>query len=433
MKSSRQTAVELLASMEQYGSYSNIALDNALTAEKLSARDKAFATALFYGAIERKMTLDYIIRLYSSVEFDKIEIDVLQILRLGIYQLLYTSVPESAAVNESVNLAPQRAKGFVNGILRGFIRSGKEIDYKDLTGIPKLSIEYSCPKWLIKKWTDDYGEEKTLGILKSSFGRPPLFVRVNTLKTTSSGLIENFAKENISAVKNSVTEDCLELGSVSGIEGTNAYRKGLFHVQDLSSQLCCKVVKPMFNETVLDVCAAPGGKTFTMAQLMADRGKIYSFDIYDGRVSMIKESLSRLGITIVEAQLRDALEYDPDFPKADKVLCDVVCSGLGVIRRKPEIKYKRPKNIEELPMLQLNILEASSKYVKSGGKLVYSTCTLNKEENEGVAQAFLEKNPDFTPVVVPLGISGIEETSMRTFFPSEVGGDGFFCASFRRK
>ena len=432
MKSSRRVVLELLTRMQQDGTYSNIVLDNTFMREKLLPRDRAFAAMLFYGVIERKMTLDYIIRLYSSVEFDDIDIDVLQLLRMGLYQLLYTSVPESAAVNESVELAEEKAKGFVNGILRSFIRSGKIIDYRDLEGIPKLSIEYSCPKWLIKKWTEMFGEEETLKILQGSFGRPPLFVRVNTLKCTPDELIEEFKKDRIEAKKNALLDDCLELGRIHEIESTNAYRKGLFHVQDISSQLCCRVARPVFNETVIDICAAPGGKTFTMAQLMANRGKIYSFDLYDGRVSMIREGAARMGLSIVEASVHDATEYDPAVPLADKVLCDVVCSGLGVIRRKPEIKYKEMKNLEQLPLLQGHILRNASRYVKKGGTLIYSTCTLSRDENEGVVEKFLAENPDFAPAVIPIGVNGVEDKCMRTFLPSVTGGDGFFAATLRR-
>lgn len=432
MKTSRQVVLELLIKMEQNGAYSNIVLDNTFNSEKLSNRDKAFAAMLFYGVIERRMTLDYIIRLYSSTEFDKIDIDVLQLLRMGLYQLLYTAVPESAAVNECTELAKESRKGFVNGILRNFIREGKKIDYKDLEGAAKLSIEYSCPKWLVKKWTGMFGEEKTVELLRDSFGRPPLFVKVNTLKCTADELIAEFAKEKIEAKKNALLDDCLEIGRIHGVEATNAYRKGMFHVQDISSQLCCKVAKPVFNETVIDLCAAPGGKTFTMGEMMSNRGKIYSFDLYDGKVSMINEGARRLGLSIVTAAVNDATSYNENIPQADKVLCDTVCSGLGVIRRKPEIKYKEMKNLEDLPILQQHIMETASKYVKVGGTLIYSTCTLNTDENEKVVEGFLSRNPDFAPVVVPINVSGVEDVCMRTFLPTVTGGDGFFAATLRR-
>lgn len=432
MKSARQVVLELLIKMQENGAYSNIVLDNTFSREKLSNRDRAFAAMLFYGVIERRMTLDYIIRQYSSTEFDNIDTDVVQLLRMGIYQLMYTAVPESAAVNESVNLASQSRKGFVNGILRNFVREGKKIDYKELTGDAKMSVEYSCPKWLIKKWIEMFGEETALEILKDSFGRPPLFVKVNTLKITADQLIAQLAKEKIEAKKNALLDDCLELGRIHQIEASKAFCKGLFHVQDISSQLCCRIAKPVFNETVIDVCAAPGGKTFTMAEMMANRGKIYSYDLYDGKVSMINQGAERLGLTIVNADVQDATVYNPKIPMADKVLCDTVCSGLGVIRRKPEIKYKEMKNLEQLPIVQKHIMQTASRYVKPGGTLIYSTCTLNTEENEKVVEAFLAENRSFTPVVVPIGISGIEDQCMRTFLPSVTGGDGFFAATLRR-
>lgn len=432
MKSARQVVLELLIKMQENGAYSNIVLDNTFSREKLSNRDRSFAAMLFYGVIERRMTLDYIIRLYSSTEFDNIDTDVLQLLRMGLYQLLYTAVPESAAVNESVNLASQSRKGFVNGILRNFIREEKQIDYKELTGTAKMSIEYSCPKWLIKKWVEMFGEETAVEILKDSFGRPPLFVKVNTLKITPDQLIAQLAKEKIEAKKNPLLDDCLELGRIHQIEASKAFCKGLFHVQDISSQLCCRIAKPVFNETVIDVCAAPGGKTFTMAEMMANRGKIYSYDLYDGKVSMINQGAERLGLTIVNADVQDATVYNPKIPMADKVLCDTVCSGLGVIRRKPEIKYKEMKNLEQLPIVQKHIMQTASRYVKPGGTLIYSTCTLNTEENEKVVEAFLAENRSFAPVVVPIGVSGVEDQCMRTFLPSVTGGDGFFAATLRR-
>lgn len=432
MKTSRQVVLELLVKMERNGAYSNIVLDNTFNSEKLSNRDKAFAAMLFYGVIERKMTLDYIIRLYSSTEFEKIDTDVLQLLRMGLYQLLYTAVPESAAVNECTELAKESRKGFVNGILRNFIREGKKIDYKELHGEAKMSVEYSCPEWLVKKWIGMFGEEKTAELLRDSFGRPPLFVKVNTLKCTADELIAEFAKDKIEAKKNALLDDCVELGRIHGVEATNAYRKGLFHVQDISSQLCCKVARPVFNETVIDLCAAPGGKTFTMGEMMSNRGRIYSYDLYDGKVSMINEGARRLGLSIVNASVNDATSYNPNIPMADKVLCDTVCSGLGVIRRKPEIKYKEIKNLEELPILQQHIMETASKYVKVGGTLIYSTCTLNTDENEKVVEGFLSRNPDFAPVVVPVSVSGVEDVCMRTFLPTVTGGDGFFAATLRR-
>ncbi len=431
MSTARQTAYELLLKTELSGAYSNIALDGALEKTKLRPKDKAFVTALFYGVLERKLTLDYIIRAYSKTEYDKIDKGVIQLLRMGLYQILYMdSVPESAAVNETVSLCTKSSKGFVNAILRSFIRGGSKIEYEGLDEYGKLSVMYSCPKWLVKMWCGRFGVPATEGMLKASFGRPPLYAKVNTLKCTADELIAELKAEKITARRNKLLDDCVEIDKISGIESCNAYRKGLFHVQDISSQICCKIVKPVVGETVIDMCAAPGGKSFSMAEAMSNKGRLLSFDLYDGRVSLLKEGAKRLGINILEAYVNDATVYNEKIPQADKVLCDVVCSGLGVIRRKPEIKYKPKTDIMGIPEIQKNILETAKKYVKVGGTLVYSTCTLNYDENEAVVEEFLANNKNFTPVVVH--INNTEASYMRNFFPDTTGGDGFFVATLRR-
>ncbi len=433
MATARQIVFDLLIKTEEKGAYSTIVLDSALEKNSLSPRDKSFASALFYGVLERKMTLDYIIRAYSKIEYDKIDVTAVQLLRMGIYQLLYMeSVPDSAAVNETVKLAQPKQKGFINAVLRGFLRDGCKIDYGSLEGEARLSVEYSCPKWLVKMWIKRFGENNTVEILKSSFGRPPLYVKVNTLKCTADELIAELKKDGIKAQKNRLLPDCVEIDKIGGVEACRAYRNGLFHVQDISSQICCKIVKPVFGETVLDMCAAPGGKSFSIAEAMGNKGEVHSFDLYDGKISMLRDGAKRLGINIITAKVNDASVYNESIPMADKVLCDVVCSGLGVIRRKPEIKYKQKAALEEIPPMQKKILETASKYVKVGGTLVYSTCTLNYEENEGVVEEFLEKNKDFAPIVVPLDIENTESAFCRNFFPHKTGGDGFFVATLRR-
>ncbi|MDR2559546.1 MAG: 16S rRNA (cytosine(967)-C(5))-methyltransferase RsmB [Oscillospiraceae bacterium] len=434
MTQSRKTVLELLCRMEQSGAYSNIILDNTFSRDNLTPRDKSFAAALFYGVLERKMTLDYLIREYSEMEFDTISSETVQILRMGFYQLLFMGgVPENAAVNESANLADQSAKGFVNAILRSFIRDGKAIDTKNLEGEAKLSINYSCPKWLIKKWTAAFGEGTALELLKGTFGRPPVYLRVNTLKFQADDVIAALKKEKFDVKKNLYLDDCLELERVnSSIELSDAYRKGMFHVQDISSQLCCKLARPGFNQTVIDICAAPGGKSFTMAQMMNNRGTLISCDLYGGKLSLIENGAKRLGLDIIRAVENDAAVFNPEFPQADVVLCDVPCSGLGVIRRKPEIKYKPMKALETLPETQRRILSAAAHYVKANGTLVYSTCTLNPDENEAVADNFQNNHPEFSPYIMPIGM-GFPDTSRYNLFPHVTGGDGFFVAVFRRK
>ncbi len=437
MADARLTAVKMLLKMEDSESYSNILLDSVLSESDLSDRDKAFAAALFYGVTERRLTLDYVIEKNSNIPFKKLDKAAVAILRTGLYQLLYMdSVPESAAVNESVKLCKRlklfSAQGFVNGMLRSFVRSGKKISYLGLEPADRLSIEYSCPKWLVEKWLEEYGTENTVKALKASVGKPPVYARVNTLKTNTEDLLEALRKEKIPAEKYARLDNCIVLERTGDIEKSKAFKAGLFHVQDISSQLCCLTLRPVVNETVIDVCAAPGGKSFTMAELMSNSGRLCSLDLHDMRVALIEDGAARLGIRIIEAMQGDATKYNIALPQADKVLCDVPCSGLGVIRRKPEIKYKDKEEFAELPAIQRRILETACKYVKVGGTLVYSTCTLSRAENDEVADGFAEVHPEFSPIVQHVPFEGAENSFKRTYFPDENGGDGFFTASFRR-
>lgn len=260
-------------------------------------------------------------------------------------------------------------------------------------------------------------------LLKASLGRPPLYIRVNTLRVSREAVIVSLERDGIAARESALLPDCAELEHVGGIriEKTAAYRDGLFHVQDISSQLCCALIDPRPGETVLDLCAAPGGKSFTMAEKMENKGKLLSFDLHKGKLPLITEGAERLGISILSAAQNDAAVYNGAIPSADRVLCDTVCSGLGVIRRKPEIKYKPKSALEAFPPIQREILGTAKRYVRPGGVLVYSTCTLNVAENEGVAEEFLCENKDFTL------------TEMKNFFPFETGGDGFFAAVLRKR
>ncbi len=437
MSDARTVAVKMLLKMEDSDSYSNILLDAVLNENELEGKDRAFAAALFYGVVERRLTLDHIVRSSSNIPFEKLDKAALAIIRAGLYQLLYMpSVPDSAAVNESVKLCKRlkvfSAQGFVNAMLRNFIRNGKKIKYDGLSGNERLSVEYSCPIWLVEQLVEQYGEENTKKVLASSLGKPPVYIRVNTIKTTAADLTKLLAKEKIKAEPVQGMEHCLKLDRLGDVEKSPSFRKGLFHVQDLSSQLCCQTLRPIVNETVLDVCAAPGGKSFTMAQLMGNNGRLYSLDLHDMRVGLIEDGAARLGIRIISAMQNDASKFNEELPQADRVLCDVPCSGFGVIRRKPEIKYKDKAEVEGLPAIQREILSTSAKYVKVGGTLVYSTCTLNRAENDEVAEWFAKEHPEFSPIVQQLPIKGAENSYKRTFFPDENGGDGFFTASFRR-
>ena len=437
MADPRLTVVKMLMKMESSEAYSNLLLDHAFNEAELSDRDKAFAAALFYGVLERRLTLDHVIRTNSKIAFEKLDKAAVQILRTGLYQLLYMpSVPESAAVNESVKMCKKlkcfSAQGFVNGMLRSFIRSGKKISYLGISPEKRLSVEYSCPEWRTEKFISEYGMDFAVRALKASVGKPPVYARVNILRTTTDKVIAELAKHRIKAAPYPGLVNCIRLEKAGDIEKCAPFRQGLFHVQDISSQLCCLTLRPVVNETVLDVCAAPGGKSFTLAELMGNNGKLYSMDLHDMRVGLIEDGAARLGIKIITAMQNDASKFNGALPQADRVLCDVPCSGFGVIRRKPEIKYKPPEEFAGLPEIQYQILETSARYVKSGGTLVYSTCTLSRAENDDVADRFAASHPEFMPIVQPVPISAPGDYK-RTYCPDENGGDGFFTASFRRK
>lgn len=443
MAEARLTVVKMLMKLEGSEAYSNLLLDHELDGTDLSGRDKAFAAALFYGVLERRLTLDFVIGKSSKIPFAKLDKAVVQILRTGIYQLMYMpSVPESAAVNESVKLCKRlkcfSAQGFVNGMLRGFIRSGKRADLSSLNPAERLSVEYSCPEALVRKLSDEYGEDFAAKALGASMGRPPVYARVNTLKTDTDTLLEELRKCGIKAEPFAGLSDCIVLDKSGDIEKCAPYRRGLFHVQDVSSQLCCLALSPKAGETVLDVCAAPGGKSFTLAELMENRGTLFSMDIHDMRVGLIEDGAERLGIKIIKAVQNDSSVYNDALPIADRVLCDVPCSGLGVIRRKPEIKYKPLEEFSGLPEIQYRILETSARYVKPGGTLVYSTCTLSRVENDDVAERFAAAHPEFSPAPQDGGSMDAAQPGdvsdyKTTRCPDENGGDGFFTAVFRRK
>ena len=437
MADPRLTVVKMLMKMDNSEAYSNLLLDHVFSESDLSERDKAFAAALFYGVLERRLTLDYIIEKNSKIPFAKLDPAAVVILRTGLYQLLYMdSVPESAAVNESVKLCKKlkcfSAQGFVNGMLRSFIRGGKKISYLGLEPEKRLSVEYSCPQWLTEKLVREYGTDFAVRALKASVGKPPVYARVNTLKTTTEKLLAELSKHRIKAAAYPGLDNCIKLEKSGDIEKCAPFRQGLFHVQDISSQLCCLTLRPVVNETVLDVCAAPGGKSFTLAELMGNNGRLYSMDLHDMRVGLIEDGAARLGIKMITAMQNDASKFNGELPQADRVLCDVPCSGLGVIRRKPEIKFKSAEDFEGLPEIQSQILETSARYVKPGGTLVYSTCTLSRAENDEVAGRFAAAHPEFLPIVQPVPYAGAAGEPMRTYCPDENGGDGFFTASFRR-
>lgn len=439
----RKTVFKALKKVTADGAYSNIALDAQLKNSPLDERDKRFAANLFYGVLENERLLDYIISKLVTNKGTKIEKDVRLILRMGIYQLKYMDkVPDNAAVNESVKLAKEigmaRVSGFINGMLRSFIRMNKTVELPDINKNKQLhlSLKYSCPIWLIELWLSAYSEEICVAVMESLSGRPPIYARVNNTVTNTDKAIKSIENDGAQAAAVSWIENAIAISASGSIEELEVYKNGEIHIQDLSSQLCCSMLDAKEGCTVLDVCAAPGGKSFTIAQILNNKGKVVSCDIHEHRVKLIQNGARRLKLDCVDARCRDALCGEKI--EAECVLCDVPCSGLGIIRRKPDIKNKKPETIAELPQLQYDILCASAENVKKGGTLIYSTCTLNPEENEKVIERFLSENDEFEPYAMklPQGMPRLlanEPEHMLTVFPSAADSDGFFIARIRRK
>ncbi len=442
MPNPRNTALTVLLKIEQDKAYSNIALNNAVKEQGLNSQDSAFVSALVYGVLERKLLLDYIIKQYSKIPLRKIEIKTKLILRLGILQLLFMDkIPESAAVNESVKLAKkhklQKSAGFINGILRSITRAEVKYTLPDKSDkVYYYSIKYSVPKELVQLWLNSYGELNTEELLKSLSGRAKICARVNTLKTDADTLISELAKDGVKAEKSGLLDNALILSGTGSIERLSAYKNGLFHIQDLSSQLCVYFLNPKPRDVMIDVCSAPGGKSFTAAQYMNDRGKLFACDLYDHKIKLIGSGARRLGINCIVASIRDGANGG-SLPLADKILCDVPCSGLGILSRKPEIRYKEDLIDNTLPELQYKILCNSAKNLAAGGRLVYSTCTLNPAENNENTAKFLREHPDFEGVKLNLPNGAERMTDENdyeiTLSPHKSGTDGFYIAVFTRK
>ena len=424
----RTLALEVLTRCEN-GGYSNIALDTVIKRNDLSPSDRALMTALIYGVIERKITLDYIISSLSSIPNSKIEKDTRNILRMGLYQLIYMrKIPVHAALNETVNLANKRSKGFVNAILRSYLREGDKIKLPDASDQVKyLSVTYSVGESLAEALLKAYSFNDCKNMLNAFSQIAPITLRVNNLKTTR----ENILSELEGAVKTDFSPDgiILENAAVSELD---CLKDGRVTVQDEASQICVRALGAEKGDTVFDVCACPGSKSFGAAMTMENEGEILAFDIHENKLSLVKKGAERLGISIISTRAHDARKPIKElFGKADKIICDVPCSGFGVISKKPEIRYKDAKESEALPKIQYDILENVSNYLKVGGTLVYSTCTILPDENENNVNKFLENHKNFA--LVPFNVGALEvDGGMITLLPHTHHTDGFFVAKLEK-
>ena len=436
----REIAYKVLLDVEKNKNYSNMSINKHFKDVRLSNQDRGLTTEIIYGVIENKYYIDYMIDKLSKVKTNKMEIYVKTLLRMGIYQIMFlNSISDYAAVNETVNLAKKKnskISGFINGILRNVIRQKETIgDIKTRDDVDYLSIKYSYDKWMIRNWMIHFGKEFTEELLEANNERPSIYLRTNTLKITRDELIKKLEEQNIKASKVNVVDEAIKVEHLKDIENNILYKEGLFTVQDISSMLVGKVMNPKENSLVLDVCSAPGGKSTHLATLMKNTGQVVSRDIYDHKLKLINASCKRLGLKNVDVQEYDGMKLDNDsIGKFDYVLADVPCSGLGIIRRKPEIKYKEKEEFRDLPPIQKKILENASKYVKVGGTLIYSTCTIQDSENIDVVKEFLEKNKNFE--LVPIEEVRVDldnqEKGFMKIYPNVHDMDGFFISKLIR-
>lgn len=440
-RTAREVALDALLSMEEKKGYSNLVLDRALNAAGLGQRDRALASTLFYGVLERRLTLDFLISQCLRAPGKKLDSTAQMALRCGAYQIFFLDrIPDSAIVNETVNAVKRRGKrelsGFVNGVLRSLLRRRETLALPEGDSPEELSVRHSVPVGLIGLWNKAYGQEVTLKLLASLAEHAPLDVRVNRNRTTPDALREALSARGAALTPYEFPAFSARLAGCGSPALLPEFAKGEFHVQDLSAQLVCAVLAPQSGQTVADCCAAPGGKTFTLAQEVGESGHIYAFDLYESRVRLIEDGAKRLGLSNITAQAADMTKPLDRPLSADRVLCDVPCSGFGVIRRKPEIRYKDLDQIKELPALQYAILKNAAGLVAPGGVLVYSTCTLNPRENGKVAERFLQENDGFAPGTIELpGVARVipEPGYQLTMMPFSGASDGFFAAVFVRK
>lgn len=405
----REVALKVLYKIDKDEAYSNISLNEMINKNRdtLNKKDISLISEIVYGVTTWRLTLDEIIKKYSKIRIKKISTWILNILRESIYQIIFLDrVPKSAAVNEGVNLAKRYGNkgsiGFVNAILRNI----DENDYKELFNekdeLDKISKTTSMPKWIIEELKEEeIDNNKILDICKSSNIRPKISIRVNNLKTSREELKEILNKEGIKS-EDGILKDFLILEKASNLENLESFKKGLFTVQDEVAGLTALILNPEQEEKILDACSSPGGKTTYIAEIMKNTGKIDAWDIHEHRTKLVDENSKRLGITIINTKVEDASIYKEEYKnKFDKILLDVPCLGIGVLKRKPDIKWQKKKeDIEEISKLQFNILNTCSKYLKKGGELVYSTCSIFKKENRDIILKFLNENSNFETVKI---------------------------------
>ena len=438
----REVAMLTLNACQRQGGWSDGELKKQLSAAGLDHRDAALATQLCFGVLQNQMLLDFYLSKFSNIPLKRMEGKVLQILRLGAYQMLFLSkIPHSAAVNRAVAMTKlhcknPRAAGMVNGILRSLERNRDNLPViPQQDPVMYLSTLYSHPEWMVKEFLLTLGEQETPQLLAADNSQPPMTGMVNRCRTTTQDLLAQLETEQAQAQPHPWLEDCVTLTKTGNLERLQAFQEGLFYIQDPASRCAILAAAPEPGMRVLDCCAAPGGKSFAAAIVMENQGEIISCDLHPHKKRLIQAGAERLGLTIIHPQTADGKVYREEWAEAfDLVIVDAPCSGLGVIRKKPDIRYKDPEPLADLPQIQRSILNNAARYVRPGGILLYSTCTLLYRENEEVVQSFLSDHVDYKLESFTLpGPLGEIAAGMVTLWPHRHGTDGFFISKLRKR
>ena len=439
-QSARATALRVLVSCRNNGAWADAALKAQISRDGLSGPDAALCSRIVYGVMQNRMLLDFYIGAYCTQKPDHLQPPLLEILRIGAYQIIYLDkIPDSAAVNTSVELAKLAKRGqssvLVNAVLRKLSQNKKALPpVPERDDVQRLSIQYSHPKWFVKRLVSLLGREEAERFLACDNQIAPITVQVNPLKTTLEALTEELQQAGISVQPHSWVPDCLELSGTGDLAALPSFREGKFLVQDPAARLVSLIAGIRPGQKVLDVCAAPGGKSLSAAFAMAGNGSIVACDLHENKLKRIQESADRLGVNIITTQAADGRVFRPEWEASfDTVLVDAPCSGLGIIRKKPDTRYKKADDLFTLPVVQAAILDNAARYVRPGGTLVYSTCTILPEENEQVTEAFLAEHADFglEPFELPLPV-GKSDGSL-TLWPQRHDTDGFYICRMTRR
>lgn len=440
MSAARETALRVLISCRTNGAWADAALQAQLRRDGVTGADAALCSRLVYGVLQNQLLLDHYIGAFCSQRPDHLQPPLLDILRLGAYQIVYLDkIPDRAAVNESVELAKRfkrgQAAGLVNAVLRKLAQNKNDLPaIPDRDEIRYLSIRYSHPRWLVKRLLPLLGREETETFLAANNSVAPLTVQVNPLKTTVEALCADLTEAGITVRSHAWVPGCLELSGTGDLTALPAFREGRLLVQDPAASLVAQAAGIAPGQRVLDVCAAPGGKSFSAAFAMGDRGSVTACDLHENKLVRIRQGAERLGIACVETTAADGRSFRPEWEGAfDTVLVDAPCSGLGIIRKKPDVRYKKADDLFALPVIQSAILDNAARYVKPGGVLLYSTCTILPEENQQITDAFLAEHPDFAREAMSLPLPVGKAEGQMTFWPQRHETDGFYICRMKRQ